>query len=107
MCNPRGEQGQPFHRRTALSVILFLCRLFRQGELQDQIRQHTRQHRSQYDTHLCLRQQHRRIPEREVGYEQRNRKTDTSQRQIPVRFTQVMPFSSPANPIFITSQVKK
>ena len=28
-------------------------------------------------------------------------------RQIPVRFTQVMPFSSPANPIFITSQVKK
>lgn len=79
-CAIRGEQGQPFHRRTALSVILFLCRLFRQGELQDQIRQHTRQHRSQYDTHLCLRQQHRRIPEREVGYEQRNRKTDTSQK---------------------------
>lgn len=79
-CAIRGEQGQPFHRRTALSVILFLCRLFRQGELQDQIRQHTRQHRSQYDPHLCLRQQHRRIPEREVGYEQRNRKTDTSQK---------------------------
>lgn len=79
-CAIRGEQGQPFHRRTALSVILFLCRLFRQGKLQDQIRQHTRQHRSQYDPHLCLRQQHRRIPEREVGYEQRNRKTDTSQK---------------------------
>ena len=106
MCNPRGEQGQPFHRRTALSVILFLCRLFRQGELQDQIRQHTRQHRSQYDTHLACVSNTGESP-KEVGYEQRNRKTDTSQRQIPVRFTQVMPFSSPANPIFITSQVKK
>ena len=74
------NKGSRFTAVLPSSVILFLCRLFRQGELQDQIRQHTRQHRSQYDTHLCLRQQHRRIPEREVGYEQRNRKTDTSQK---------------------------